>query len=121
METRARQKWFLREWRKHRGLTQERLADLLGWNKGDVSNLERGARRYNQDQLEALADALRCEPADLIMRDPLQPTPIMAIWESIPETKRDDALRILEALAEAPAPCDTEADANAKRRRRKAN
>jgi transcriptional regulator with XRE-family HTH domain len=72
----ARKRWFLKEWREFRGLSQEQLADrvtdlTVGWgeramklNKSDVSKLERGKRRYNADQLEALAEVLRCEPAD---------------------------------------------------------
>lgn len=120
MAIRARQKWFLREWRKHRGLTQEQLAERVGWNKGDVSNLERGARRYNQDALEALAEALDCEPCDLIMRDPTQPGAVWNVWEAIPEAKRDDALRILEALANASALADTPPQPLSKQKRRRA-
>ena len=80
-------------------MTQARLGERIGKSKSNISEFENGVTRYNQDLLEALADVLMCEPADLIMRDPTQPDAIWSIWERIPETKRDDARRILETLA----------------------
>ena len=106
MAIRERQKWFLREWRRHRGLSQQKLADRLGTSKGHVSDLETGRLRYNQDHLEALADVLQCGPADLLMRNPLDSEAVWTIWEHIPEAKRDDALNILKALSE-PVPART--------------
>jgi DNA-binding Xre family transcriptional regulator len=97
MPTQTRQRWFLKEWRKHRGLSQEKLAERLGIYKGDVSNLENGKRRYNQDILEALAEALACEPADLIMRNPTSES-IWSIWEQASEGERADIVRVAEAL-----------------------
>jgi transcriptional regulator with XRE-family HTH domain len=61
---------FFREWRDYRGLTQEQLAERLGTTKGAVSKIENGTSRYNQSSLEAWAEALSCEPADLISRPP---------------------------------------------------
>lgn len=98
MPIRPRRKWFLKEWRKFRGLSQERLADRLGVHKGDISNLENGKRRYNQDVLEALADALECEPADLIMRDPTDPEAFWTLWEQASEGEREDIRRLAEVL-----------------------
>ena len=69
-------RWFLKEWRKDRGYSQERLAEMIGTTKGYLSDLERGVRRYNQDLLEQLALALNCTPADLIRRRPTDPDSI---------------------------------------------
>jgi transcriptional regulator with XRE-family HTH domain len=66
----ARQPHYIKEWRKHRGLTQEQLAERIGIARSYLTKIERGSRRYDQPFLEAAADALRCEPGDLIMRDP---------------------------------------------------
>lgn len=66
---------FFKEWREHRGLTQEQLAERLGTNKSGVSKIERGENRYNQSNLEAWADALQCEPSDLISRLPPRDVP----------------------------------------------
>ena len=72
----ARGRWFLREWRKDRGYSQERLAEMVSSSKGYIADLEAGKRRYNQDLLEGLAIALRCTPADLINRPPDAPAGI---------------------------------------------
>ena len=94
-----KQRQFIREWRKYRGLTQERLADRMGITRGYVSQVEKGVRRYDQHFLEAAAEALSCEPADLIMRDPTQPAAIWSIWDQIPPTRREQAARVLETFA----------------------
>jgi len=98
MSIKHRQRWFLKEWRKHKGLSQEKLAEKLGIHKGDISNLEKGKRRYNQDILEALADALECEPADLIMRNPADPDNIWSIWDKAGEGERNDIRRLAEVI-----------------------
>ena len=67
---------FIREWRKFRGLTQEQLASRLEVDRTTISKIESGKQEYSQGFLEATAYALRCEPADLIMRDPLAPSAI---------------------------------------------
>jgi transcriptional regulator with XRE-family HTH domain len=93
-----KQRQFIREWRKFRNLTQERLADRMGVTRGYVSQVETGLRRYDQHFLEAAADALSCEPADLIMRDPTKPSAIWSIWDRIPPTQREQAARVLETF-----------------------
>lgn len=82
MSTPERHPWFLKDWRKHRDLSQTEVANRASdvakamgvtpseWSKGDVSNYETGARRYNQDVLEVLAIVLRCHPADLLAGPP---------------------------------------------------
>jgi transcriptional regulator with XRE-family HTH domain len=89
---------FVREWRKHRGLTQEALAARVGVSQETISRLERGSIAYTQSMLEALADALACEPADLIMRDPSRADAIWTIWDQIPVQQRDQAAKVLEAF-----------------------
>jgi transcriptional regulator with XRE-family HTH domain len=89
---------FLREWREHRGLTQEQLGDRMGMSRPQISKIERGMAQYSQEFIEAAAYALRCEPVDLIMRDPTAPGGIWSIWEQIPEVDRPKALQVLEAF-----------------------
>lgn len=69
--------WFLKEWRQHRRLTQERLAELAGLSKPFVSQLESGSRAYTQATLEKLAGVLECKPGDLLLwaPDPNVPAP----------------------------------------------
>lgn len=95
----VRQRIFLREWRKHRGLTQQQLADRLDIDRTIVSKTETGKLEYNQHFLEAAADALMCEPADLLVRDPTAPDPIWTIWDRIPAVEKPKAIAVLEALS----------------------
>jgi transcriptional regulator with XRE-family HTH domain len=83
-----RRRTYIREWREFRNLTQEQLAERIGASNGAISQLERGLTAYTQPMLEALADALMCEPADLLMRDPTQPGAIWSIWEHAKPAER---------------------------------
>lgn len=96
-----RQRLYLKEWRKHRGLTQEQLAGRLSVDRTIISKIERGKLQYNQGFLEAAAEALMCEPADLIVRDPTDPEGIWSIMDSIPDGEKPRALAILKTFAEA--------------------
>lgn len=100
MAIRIRRPLLLRQWRKHRGLTQEKLAERLGTSKGYISQLESGKQRYNQQHLEALAEALDCDPVDLLIRDPTDPDGIWSIWDRVRPVDQDTARRILEQLAQ---------------------
>lgn len=93
-----RQRIFLREWRKHRLLTQDQLADRIGVDRSYVSTIERGKRPYNQEFLEAAAYALGIEPADLLVRNPLDPTGYWTIWDGIPPEDRPRFATAIEAL-----------------------
>lgn len=66
----TRRRWFLKEWRLHRGLSQEALADKIGNTQGFISQLELNQTNYTRDTLEDLARVLGCEPADLLARAP---------------------------------------------------
>lgn len=74
-------KTFIRQWRKFRGLTLERLADRVGMTAGNLSNLERGVQGYTQPTLENLAEALGTDPASLLMRDPTHDDSLWTLWE----------------------------------------
>ena len=89
---------FLREWRKHRGLTQETLAERMGVVRSYISHVENGKRRYDQYFLEAAADALQCTPADIIMRDPTRPGALWSIWDQIPAEKQAIVMDMVEGL-----------------------
>ena len=96
----ARQRSYIREWRKDAGLTLEglvgRLAELSGYEitDGQLSRIERGDQPYTQDLLEALAVALRCEPADLIRRPPGAPSGIQT------EGLAPEQVRLVEGMVE---------------------
>jgi transcriptional regulator with XRE-family HTH domain len=92
---------FIRQWRLYRNLTQERLADRLGMTAGNLSQLERGIVGYTQPVMEAVADALGCTVADLLIRDPSDPEGIWSVWEALTPSERHRAVTILQALKRA--------------------
>lgn len=61
---------FIKEWRKHRGLTQEQLANRVNMSRNNVSKVESFNRPYTQQTLPLFADALGCDPADLLRAPP---------------------------------------------------
>lgn len=87
---------FIRQWRKHRGYTLEQLAEMVGVTHGALSQLERGLVNYTQPMLEALAVALSCEPADLIMRDPANP--VWTILDTLKDLTPDQQNQVAEIV-----------------------
>ena len=84
---------FIRQWREHRSLTLEQLADRVDMTPSYLSMFERGMRGYTQNTLEALAEALQTDAASLLMRDPSKDTAIWSVWES---AKPGDRQKIVE-------------------------
>ncbi len=71
-------KWFTREWRIKKGLSQDQLAEMLDTNRGQISKLERGDLRMNDDWIAGIASAMGIEPSDLL-RDPADPPSLMDV------------------------------------------
>lgn len=94
----AKQRHFIREWRKHRGLNQEQLAERLGISRPQLSKIEKGSRKYDQAFLELAAEVLRCEPADLIVRDPSDPDGIWSVWDALAPVQRQQVVEIARTL-----------------------
>lgn len=76
---------------------------MVGVTHGAISQLERGQTGYTQPMLEAIATALHCEPADLIMRDPLQEGAPWSLWETLKPAEREKALDYMRFLKEREA------------------
>jgi transcriptional regulator with XRE-family HTH domain len=94
-------KTFIREWRKYRGLTLERLSDRVGLTPSALSYLERGQSGYSQDTLELLAHALQTDPASLIMRNPNDEEAIWSIWDNASEGEKRQISEVVKALKRA--------------------
>lgn len=56
----------LRDCRKCKGLSQEKLAELSGLHRTYVGSVERGERNISLDNMERLANALGVNLADLL-------------------------------------------------------
>ena len=89
---------FIREWRKHRGLTLEQLADRIGTTHASLSRIERGRQPYTQGLFEAIAEALGVDPADLHVRDPSDPDGIWSIGDLAKPVQRRQIIEIAKTL-----------------------
>lgn len=98
MAKRPRQPWYLKEWRQHRGWTQDELADKTGLSKPFISQLERGRRQYTPETLELLADALNCDTAALLKRNPRGDDAVWAFFEDLTQPERAQAITVIRAL-----------------------
>jgi len=94
---------FIRQWRHHRGLTLERLADRLDMTPSHLSMLERGQRGYTQDTLEAVASALRTDVASLLMRDPSDPDAIWSLWDQAKPGQRRQIMEVTTKIVRGAA------------------
>lgn len=99
MNTANRQTTYIKEWRTHRGYTQQELADALGVTKGYISELERGVKRYNQDVLEGVAKVLRCQPVDVLAHEPSGRCDLCEAWQRMSGGQRALSLKIIQLIA----------------------
>lgn len=63
----------IKEIRKRRGFTQEKLAELADIEIPSLSNIENGKNYPNNDTLEKLSEALSIPPYELYMFDYYKP------------------------------------------------
>ena len=75
MSPEGKPRHYIKEWRKHRRMTQEQLASAIGSAVSSVSQLESGKQGYSQATLEALSEVLQCSPADLLSVNPTEGRP----------------------------------------------
>lgn len=82
---------FIREWRHFRTLSLETLAERLETSAASISRIEKGLQPYSQEFLEAAAEALGCDAADLLKVNPMLPREIEVLSlyrEASPEAKK---------------------------------
>lgn len=97
---------YIREWRESLELSQERVAERVGMSVPQVSKIENGKQGYRQETLELFANALGCEPADLL-RPPNAPKDELAMYVmALSEKRRKRALAVLKALMATEPPED---------------
>lgn len=94
----TKRRTFIRQWREHKNLTLEQVAEELNVTAGALSQLERGATNYTQPMLEALAGLFACEPADLLMRDPTDPEGIWSVWDHARNGERRQIVEVARVI-----------------------
>ena len=80
-----------------------RLAERSDVPAAMISLLENGEIDYTGELLERLATALSCEPADLLMRSPLDSDTPWKIWNNLKPQQRKQAIRLMKALMDGHA------------------
>lgn len=104
--------WFLAAWRDFRGLSQQELADEMGTSKSVVSDLEvaptkrSGAKvRFNRDNLDAAAKALRISPGFLIDVNPFriheEALAVLQAMDAMDDATREQVARMVAAVKAA--------------------
>ena len=78
-----RRRHLIREWRLHRGQTQQKLAERLGTTRALISRVENLKPGHTQNMLEGCAAALLTDPASLIMRNPMDAEATWLIWDIV--------------------------------------
>lgn len=92
---------YIRQWRKHRGYSLDKLAQMVPMDKSNLSKVERGILPYNQEMLERLAVALMTDPASLLIRDPTRDDAIWSIWDKASPGERSQIESVAAALVSA--------------------
>lgn len=96
-------KIYIREWREHRGLTQQALGDALEppASAGTISSYESGKREVSMDRLRQIADALKTTPGSILDGPPaaVVPAEVISIWDRIPLESRGHAKDVLKTFA----------------------
>lgn len=89
--------------RRHRGVTQQQLADATGMSPDMISKIETGGTAVRFATIEKLADALRVDPADLfgvsagLARDRPGLTRLLAVLAKLSDDELEISRDILEA------------------------
>ena len=99
-ELQRRIAWNLKACRAALGLTQRQLGEITGRGEKYIGNIEQGTRNLRLTTVEALADELHLDPADLHRPVPVSAPPPRATW------RKPDAARL---VGRVPAPGPTRA------------
>lgn len=97
----TRQRHYIAEWRTHRALSQEQLAERIERSRGLISQLESFTTKYTEETLEALAHALNCEPWDLLHVNPLKEGQVIDMMDLLREAtpeQRAQAIGFVQGL-----------------------
>lgn len=91
----------IKEFRKHKGLSQERLAELIGLSFQQVQKYEAGTNRLNTDKLQALANILSIPVAAFFEDQPIEALPFTEQERKLMESFRSiNDNRVKECIVE---------------------
>lgn len=87
---------YLREWRKYRGFSGEKLGELSGVSPGQISLIERKLSAGSPETLEKLADALGITLGQLFEPPPKQGE--IVVRAKIREDQREQYKKLLNLI-----------------------
>jgi len=101
----------INNYRKQKDLTQDELAERIGWKQAGISQLERGKRKFlSLADLEQIAVALEVEPEDFLfwpynLKSGVQLTHflnenLIDKLTHLPESRQKQLVQIIESLLE---------------------
>lgn len=104
-------KHYLKEWRKHRKLTQEDVMDrleifddpALPTTAATLSRIENGRQGYSERILEALSEVYDTPAGQLISRNPLKEGEVIDFMQKLTEREQIKLRTIWEAIKEETA------------------
>lgn len=86
----------LKEWREHRGLSTEKLAEESGVSPGLISQIENRRSAGSADSLEKLAKALKIQVGELLDVKPEKNGAMLRVF--VADNERELVQRFLDAL-----------------------
>jgi transcriptional regulator with XRE-family HTH domain len=97
---------YLKQWRLHRGFTQNQVVDRLVIHDDEnlprttasLSRIENGKQPYSQPILEALAEIYESEPGELLSRDPRKEGDIIDLMARLKPFQQEQAIAVIEGL-----------------------
>lgn len=92
----ARRHLYIEEWFEFRGLNDEKVGDRLGLDRTTIWKWRKNQSRLDPGKMEALAQALDIEPAELY-RPPSSPS-LDAIAKDYPDDLKQKAAEIVRLL-----------------------
>lgn len=98
---RERKPHFIKEWRRYRKLSGQKLADMLNTSKGNISRIENNEQGYTQAFLEACAEALDTDTGSLLTRDPRkqdEDEPILKLWSGARPAQRITIIEVAQSI-----------------------
>ena len=92
---------YIRDWRKHRGMTQKQAADILRIDATAISRLELGKTPYDQFHMQQLSVLYKCTIPDLLGTDPRRPKPNDALLKLAASLSDPQHIRAAIAMIDA--------------------
>lgn len=98
---------YLRQWREYRGLSLRALASRLEVSPGGpliadyaaLSRIETGETRFNEDVLNAVAEALDVDRTDLLSKDPNKDGQVIDLLRRLDDRDRQRIIEMMEVMA----------------------